>query len=225
MVIAFRPAALVFRALACALIATGLVRLGRLLSGAPDWRVFLFYTAQSNVVCLAWMLVLLVVTAAQLASQGTRGVSAPSPRLAAAVMMTITVTMGVYLVLLAPNAFQQSGGAYRPFGLTSDLVHIVAPCLIIADWLAFTPKGRLRWFDPLMWTIPPYAYLVFAFTRIALGADFGVGRIYPYPFKDIEVNGLGGVVLWIGALSIVVVTIGYGNYALDRLLAKMAQHR
>ncbi|WP_286268337.1 hypothetical protein [Brooklawnia propionicigenes] len=42
MVIAFRPAALVFRALACALIATGLVRLGRLLSGAPDWRVFLF---------------------------------------------------------------------------------------------------------------------------------------------------------------------------------------
>jgi len=42
---------------------------------------------------------------------------------------------------------------------------------------------------------------------------------------DIEVNGLGGVVLWIGALSIVLVTIGYGYYALDRLLARMAQHR
>jgi len=34
------------------------------------------------------------------------------PRLSAAVMMTITVTMLIYVVLLAPTAFEQSGSGY-----------------------------------------------------------------------------------------------------------------
>lgn len=219
MVIAARPVALVFRLAAVALIATGLVRLGDLLSGAPVWSTFLFYTAQSNLLCLAWMLLLALATVRDIARRGARGVASPAPRLSAAVMMAITVTMLIYLVLLAPTAFEQSGGGYTPFGLTDNLVHVVAPCLVIADWLLFAPKGRLRAVDPLLWTIPPYAYLVFAFAHAALGGDFGGGRAYPYPFMDVTTLGVGGVALWILMLSVALVTVGYGYLGLDRVLA------
>lgn len=219
MVIRSRVAALVFRLVALLLIATGIARLSDLFSGAPVFSSFLFYTGQSNLLCLAWMVLLTAWTIRDIVRDGPRGVTAPAPRLGAAVMMAITVTMLIYLVLLAPNAFQQSGGAYQPFGLTDTLMHIVTPCLLIADWLLFTPKGRLRAYDPLLWTIPPYAYLVFAFTRAALGGDFGPGRAYPYPFMNVDTHGVGGVALWIFGLSVSLVLVGYIYYGLDRLLA------
>lgn len=219
MVIALRPVALVFRIATVVSIATGIVRLGDLLSGEPVWSIFFFYTAQSNVLCLVWMLTLALLTARDLGRKGTRGATAPAPRLSAAVMMAITVTMLIYLVLLAPTAFVQSGGGYTPFGLTDNLVHIVTPCLMIVDWLLFTPKGRIRRLDPVLWTITPYAYLVFAFTRMARGGDFGGGRAYPYPFMDVEANGVGGVAVWILALSVALIGVGYLYLALDRLLS------
>lgn len=220
MVIDRRPAALVYRLLAVVLIATGIIRLGGLFSGAPVGSTFLFFTGQSNVLCLAWMLFMLIATIRDLALHGAHGVTAPSPRLGAAVMMTITVTMLIYVVLLAPESFRQTGGGSRPFGLTDDLVHIVTPILLIGDWLLFNPKGRLRSHDPLLWTIPPYAYLVFAYSWVALGGDFGEGRAYPYPFMDVDLHGVGGVALWIIALSVALVMVGYLYLALDRHLGR-----
>lgn len=220
MVIDRRPVALVFRLVAVGLIATGVVRLGDLFSGEPAWSAFLFFTAQSNLLCLAWMTLLAVATVRDTAAHGTHGVTAPAPRVSAAVMMAITVTMLIYVVLLAPGAFQQSGGEYTPFGLTDTLVHVVTPCLVIADWLLFMPRGMLRPYDPLLWTLPPYAYLVFAFTRAALGGGFGPGRAYPYPFMDVEDLGAGGVAVRILGLSVALVAVGYGYYALDRRLSR-----
>lgn len=215
-----RPVALVYRLVAVVVIATGIIRLGGLLSGEPVWSTFLFYTGQSNVVCLVWMTLLVVATIRDLSAHGTRGLTAPSPRLGAAVMMAITVTMLIYLVLLAPDAFRQSGGEYRPFGPTDDLVHIVTPFLVIGDWLLFTPRGHLRAYDPLLWTIPPYAYLVFAYTWVALGGDFDEGRAYPYPFMDVDLHGVGGVAMWIIGLSVALVLVGYLYLALDRYLGR-----
>lgn len=223
MVIDRRPAVLVYRSVAVVLIATGIIRLGGLFSGAPVGSTFLFYTGQSNVLCLVWMLLVLIATIRDLSVHGVRGVTAPSPRLGAAVMMTITVTMLIYVVLLAPASFEQSGGEYTPFGLTDDLVHIVTPILVIGDWLLFTPKGRLRGYDPLLWTIPPYAYLVFAYSWVALGGDFGEGRAYPYPFMDLDLRGVGGVVVWVLALSVALVLVGYLYLSLDRCLGRRTE--
>jgi hypothetical protein len=52
---------------------------------------------------------------------------------------------------------------------------------VIADWLLFIPKGRLRPYDPLLWAIIPYAYLVFAFTYSALGGEFAPEYASPTP--------------------------------------------
>ena len=56
---------------------------------------------------------------------------------------------------------------------------IITLCLLIADWLFFVRKGSFRWFDPLLWTLIPYAYLVFGFTRAALDTEFREGQKYP----------------------------------------------
>ena len=73
-------------------------------------------------------------------------------------------------------------------------------------------KGSSRWYDPLLWALIPYAYLAFSFTRAALGIEFREGQKYPYPFMDLEVLGLGGVAVWIIALTAGLVAVGTGRW-------------
>ncbi|MDR2619608.1 MAG: Pr6Pr family membrane protein [Propionibacteriaceae bacterium] len=225
MLIEQRYVALVFRLSAVVLIVTGLIRLMGLFGSGSSGAALLFYTTQSNVLVLVWMLALIVVTIAGIRREGTQGVATPWPRLGAAVMMAITVTMLIYLVVLAPSAFLQSGGEYVPFSLTDNLVHIITPCLAIVDWLLFAPKGQLRLYDPVLWAILPYIYLVFAFTWSALGKDFGSGRRYPYPFMDVQTNGVGGVALQLLILSVSLIAFGYIYVLADKLLARRLRNR
>ncbi|WP_197060977.1 Pr6Pr family membrane protein [Microbacterium mangrovi] len=224
MLIALRPVALAYRLVAVVLIATGILRVSNLLTPEPTPKAFLFYTVQSNVLCLVWMLLAVVVTIIDLSRHGFRGSSTPSARWAGAIMMAITVTMLIYLVVLVPVAFAQPG-AYEPFTLTDNLVHIVTPCLVIADWLLFTPKGRMRWYDPLLWALIPYAYLVWAFAAGAAGVEFVAGTTYPYPFMDVATLGVGGVAVQIALLTVALLAVGFVYVAVDRLLGRAAMRR
>lgn len=217
MTLELRGLAFTYRAFASLVIAVGIARVSGVLSGDPAWSAFLYYTVLSNVLCLVWMLVCAVRTVRDATVDGWHGVSAPAPRFAGAVMMAIIVTMLIYLVVLVPSLYVQPG-TYEPFTLTDNLVHIITPLLIIGDWLLFIPKGRLRPHDPLLWTLIPLGYLVFAFGYSAVGGRFGSGSRYPYPFMDVDVLGVGGVALWIAGLTVALVGVGYGIYGLDRWL-------
>lgn len=62
--------------------------------------------------------------------------------------------------------------------LLDNMVHVVVPLLYIAFWLAYKPKGILKWKDGLIWTLFPLFYLVYSMVR---------GEItgwYPYPFLN-----------------------------------------
>ncbi|MCU4672706.1 Pr6Pr family membrane protein [Microbacterium fluvii] len=222
MVIRLRWAALVYRTVAVGLIATGIVRVAGLFSPHPSLNAFLYYTVLSNVLCLVWMTWSGVRTAVDIAADGARGTSTPSARVAGAVMEAITVTMLIYLFVLVPSLFTQPG-AYEPFTLTDNLVHIVTPVLVIVDWLLFVPKGRFAWYDPLLWTLAPYAYLVFAYAFGALGGRFAPGVRYPYPFMDVEVLGVAGVATWIAGLTVALVAVGYVYVVIDRVLGVVAE--
>ena len=225
MAISQRYVALVFRLCAVVLIATGLVRLLGLFGGGLSGGAFLYYTTQSNVLVLVWMIAMIVVTIRGIARSGFKGSAEPWPRLGAAVMMAITVTMQIYLVVLAPAAFTQSGGDYVPFTLTDDLIHIVTPCLAIADWFLFAPKGRLRLYDPPLWAILPYTYLAFAFTWSALGGRFGGAGRYPYPFMDVETHGVVGVALKLLVITGTLIAFGYVFVLADKLMGRAARRR
>ena len=221
MVVGDRRAALVFRVLAALTIALGVARLFGI--GAPPISVssLLFYTMQSNILCLIWMIVLVIRTARDLRSDGPKGWSTPSPRFGGAVMQAITVTMLIYLVVLLP----QSEPGYVPFTLTDTLVHVVTPVLLILDWALFSPKGRFRGWDPVLWAALPYLYLLFAFGFGALGGEFSPGKSFPYPFMDVQTLGLSGVAIWIGALTVALIVVGYVFWLIDRVLGQVVLRR
>lgn len=219
MAIALRTIAFPYRAVASFIILLGIARVSGLWSGEPTWSSFLYYTVLSNVLCLVWMVWSAIVTVRDAQSKGWYGYSTPSARGEAAVMMAITVTMLIYLFVLAPSLFTQPG-AYQPFTLTDNLVQIITPALVIVDWLLFIPKGAIKPYDPLLWALIPYTYLAFAFTYSAAGGRFGGGTTVPYPFMDASVNGVGGVIAWIASLTVALIGVGYVYYGLDRLLTR-----
>lgn len=220
MAIPFRVVALVYRLAAVAVIATGIVRLLDLFTADPSWITMLYFTAQSNVLALVWMAIVAIWTARDLRADGPRGTTNPSARIHGAVMMAVTVTMLVYTVVLVPSLTTDS--SYVPYTLTDSLVHVVTPILVVFDWLLFTAKGRMRWFDPLLWALIPLLYLVFAFIYSALGGEFAPGVRYPYPFMNVEVLGVGGVALWLVALTVALEIVGFAYVAIDRALGRAA---
>ncbi|RLK52778.1 Pr6Pr family membrane protein [Microbacterium telephonicum] len=221
MVLSFRGLAFFYRALASFAILVGIARVSGLLTAEPTWAAFLYYTVLSNVLCLGWMVASALVTIRDAQADGWTGYSTPSARGSAAVMMAITVTMLIYLIVLVPSTFEQPG-TYEPFTLTDNLVHIITPVLVIVDWLLFVPKGKVRGYDPFLWALPAYAYLAFAFVYSALGGRFGGGTVYPYPFMNVDVHGVGGVALWIVGLTVALVGVGYLYYLLDVWLGRRA---
>ncbi|QKJ20948.1 Pr6Pr family membrane protein [Microbacterium hominis] len=221
MAIPLRPLALAYRIVAVVLIAAGIIRLLGLFSPDPSWSTLLYFTALSNVLALVWMTVVALATARDLVRRGARGLSNPSPEFHGAVMMAITVTMLVYTVVLVPSL--TAGGSYVPYTLTDSLVHVITPILVVADWLLFTPKGRMRWVDPLLWGLIPWGYLAFAFVFGALGGEFAPGKSFPYPFMDVAALGLGGVALWIVALTVALEAVGFVYVAVDRALFRVGR--
>ncbi|UYQ77261.1 Pr6Pr family membrane protein [Glutamicibacter sp. JL.03c] len=220
-VLTWRPLALAYRFAALILILAGILRISGILTSAPVWNSFLFYTVLSNLLCLAWTAGLIIATIKDLRSAGVRGCSTPSARLGGAVMLAITVTLLIYLVVLVPQSFRQ-GGDYVPFSLTDNLIHIISPLLIIVDWLAFAPKGQFRWTDPLLWALIPYGYLAFAFAYGASGGEFYPGVNYPYPFMNVAELGVGAVALWIVGLTVSLLGVAYLYVAVDRWLGRQA---
>ncbi|WP_307217846.1 Pr6Pr family membrane protein [Microbacterium sp. SORGH_AS_0888] len=227
MFLADRRIALGYRVVAALLILWGVLRVTGTLDGRFSGVAFLYFTVLSNLLCIGWFVALAVATVRDLARTGPRGPSAPWPRTGGAVMMAITVTMLTYPIVLAPEAFTQGSG-YTPFTLTDDLIHIVAPVLTILDWLLFTPKGSFRWYDPPLWALIPYIYLAFAFA-FAYGAAGGVfgaaGSRYPYPFMSVPLHGVGGVALWILALTVAMEVIAFAYVAVDRALGRVRASR
>ncbi|MGO3886164.1 MAG: Pr6Pr family membrane protein [Mycetocola sp.] len=219
-----RFGALGWRVLAVIVITIGILRVSGLATGEPVWSAFLFYTTLSNVLCLIWMLMSAIRTVQDIRDEGWRGTSSPSPRFGGAVMMAITVTMLIYLVLLAPAAYAQEGD-YEPFTLTDTLVHIITPLIVIIDWAVFVGKGQFRRADPVLWAIIPYIYLAFGFSRAALGGDFGPGRAYPYPFMNVTDLGVDGVAAWIAGLTVALIAVGYLYLLADATVARVVRHR
>jgi hypothetical protein len=219
-----RRLALGFRIVAIIVVAWGTGRVTGVFAGSVSTVQFLYFTVLSNILCLGWFVFLAVRTGSDLVRHGVRGASAPFPRFTGAVMMSITVTMLIYLVVLVPEAFTQNTG-YTPFTLTDDLIHIVTPILTVADWLLFVPKGSFRWFDPPLWALLPYAYLAFAFVYGAAGGTFGGGTSYPYPFMEVDRLGIGGVAAWLVALTVALEVVAFVYVGIDRMLGAAARRR
>jgi hypothetical protein len=167
---------------------------------------FSFFTTQTNV------LANLIFLAPTLAPNSRLGRWASGTGVRAAVTLYIAVVGLVFHFILSAT--------WKPEGLAAVgnfVVHYLMPLAVVLDWLMFTPKGRLRWIDPVKWLIFPLLYGVWTVVH---------GQIidwYPYFFIDIGRIGWGAALINYGLLLGFFLIVGLVMVAIDRTLGR--KHR
>jgi hypothetical protein len=71
----------------------------------------------------------------------------------------------------------------------------------------------------------PFAYILFLLTHaVILKFDSSIPipttttpLIYPYFFINLETQGVSGVLMWVGILSVAFIAVGYLFFGLDRI--------
>lgn len=207
---------LTYRLLYVILLAAGLTM--DLLSwvGEPHNEFLVYYTTQSNLLCLIVMGLLTYFTAKDIKNGATLG---RSDHLVKAQFLTacyILITCLIYNLLLG-NPFSVS---YWTKNSYNWIVHLAGPLLFIADFFMFSERGRLSYRTPLYIMIYPYLYVAFIMIRSFVLNSIYHGMIpkgyivYPYFFLDLNSLGAGGLLMWIGILTVVFVTLAYVFYGL-----------
>lgn len=130
----------------------------------------------------------------------------------AAVAMYIVVVGVVYHFMIAPY--------WRPEGLNfgvNVVLHYVMPAAFVLDWLWFTPKGRLRWVDPVKWLAFPLAYAAWTLVH-GLATHW-----WPYGFVDVDALGLPRVLATFAGLLVFFLGVGLTLAGLDRAFGRAAR--
>lgn len=172
-------------------------------AGELTLNFFSYFTILSNI------LAALALTAPVVAPNSRLGRWSASEGVRAAVAMYIVVVGVVYHFLLA--------GIWAPQGwslLANNLLHYVMPAAFVADWLFFTPKGRLRWIDPVKWLVP---VLIYGGWTLLHGKLSGW---WPYWFTDVDKLGLGKVMLYFTGLLVFFLIVGLIVVAVDRTFGR-----
>ena len=167
---------------------------------------FSFFTILTNV------LVALAFTGPLLDGQRWIARWSASEGVRAAVAMYIVVVAAVYHFMLAPF--------WRPEGLAfavNVVLHYVMPAAFVIDWLAFAPKGRLRWVDPVKWLAFP---LIYAAWTLAHGL---ATHWWPYGFVNVDELGLPRVVAIFAGMLVFFLVVGLGLVGLDRMFGRPAR--
>ena len=108
------------------------------------------------------------------------------------------------------------------------VLHYIVPAMAILDWLLFDEKGKMAVWGPFTWLSLAAVYLVVVMIGAGpLGLDLGGGTTagqtrYPYTFLDPAISGVDGVALFIGAMVVAFVLIGYLIFGIDKAFGRVA---
>ena len=137
-------------------------------------------------------------------------------------MLGILLTFLVFNIMLAGAEGRDPQANWR---IGSILFHVVLPILYIADWFLFYERKKCKWQYPIASVAFPFAYAIFLLIQaLILGFDSSIlipttetPLIYPYFFVNIETQGIGGVLMWIGILAVVFIAVGFAFFGLDKI--------
>src|SRR3984893_293592 len=161
---------------------------------------FSYFTTETN------LLVALALTIFCARPQAAQFLTRPSVRSA---LVVYVIVVGVVYAVLLRNLWHPHGVQLLADVVLHDAIPFLYPCY----WLAFLPKGSLRWSDPAWWLVYPVLYFLYSMLR---GAAFGT---YLYPFFDAAQLGVAQV--WVNGIVLLAVFIwlGVGLTAIDHALA------
>lgn len=183
-------------------------------NGRVDLGMLAYVTTWNGAVVTVWAAAASGVTVRDLLRRGVVGWSTPSARGAGFVVLLCVVTMSMYFLVVAPTV-----DVSARFSPTSMATHVVVPVAMIGEWLLFTPKGKVRAIDPLLWLVPFAAYLAWVYVSFALGNGLR-GHAFPYSFLDLEANGVLPVVIAVALVGGAIVATGFVLWVLDSVLGR-----
>ena len=182
------------------------------------WDFYVHFTNISNFLCIGVMLAGLIQTAKKKEDSYVSAV----PVLKFIGMLGILLTFLVFNIMLAGAEGRDPQANWR---VGSLLFHVILPILYIADWFLFYERKQCKWYYPVASIAFPLAYVVFLLVQaIILNFDTSIlipttttPLIYPYFFVNLDTQGTGGVLMWIGILAAAFVLVGYLFFGLDKL--------
>ncbi len=139
--------------------------------GVRLWRLFSYFTIESNLIVLATALVLAWRPAFD-------GRTWRVVRLDA--LLGILITGLVFAIVLAPQVHLTGAALVATIGF-----HYISPWATLAAWLLFGPRPRITWGTVLAAFIWPILWLSYIFIQGAFT------HWYPYPFLDVTKIGFG----------------------------------
>ena len=185
------------------------------------WDFYVHFTNISNFLCIGVMFVALIQTAKK---KEDSFVSA-APILKFIGMLGILLTFLVFNIMLAGAEGRDPQSNWR---VGSLIFHVVLPVMYIADWFLFYERKKAKWYYPIASIAFPLVYVIFLliqavvlkFNSAILIPTTTTPLIYPYFFVNLDTQGVSGVLMWIGILSVAFVVVGYLFFGLDKLHKK-----
>ena len=180
------------------------------------------FTNVSNIFAWGYFLVAAIRLVASKSNEAK--VFAPQAKYTAMVSLLITALIAHFMLFDA---------MFKDGQLVFHLVvlHYVVPAMAVLDWLLFDEKGKMVAWGPFAWLSLAAVYLVVVMVGAGpLGLDLGGGTTagvtrYPYTFLDPAISGVGGVALFIGAMVVAFVVLGYLIFAIDKALGRIANRK
>jgi hypothetical protein len=185
-------------------------------AGRADWYILNYYTLLSNIACFVFFA--MANTASEKALKRGERDFAWHPRVEGMFVFCIAVTGIIYATMLAQEDIAE--GKFLTFH--NLVLHYIGPSMVVLDWLLFSPKGRFRPADPLLWLLAPLGYFGYILVRSTFAGPIGdTGSRFPYGFIDPAVKGGWGEMFWgVAFIAIGMAALGYIIYTLDWLLAR-----
>jgi hypothetical protein len=158
---------------------------------------FSFFTIQSNILACLVLLGLEMPPDSLLGRFGrwARG----------GMTLYMTMTGVIYAMLLAPISADVS----TQLEWVNLVLHVVAPIVVLVDWVTSPPRRRPKPHHAGWWLAFPAVWLVYSFVR------GGIIGWYPYPFLDPRPETPHAAGSWAAvAVTLLIVTAGVGVLAL-----------
>ena len=173
--------------------------------------MLLYYTVLSNLLVTLFTAYLLYV----MRRSGEKWQSRHLLRLKGGVTMSIMITCVIYHFMLAPIATD----FYR---LENFLCHYIVPLWFLADTLLFDKQGQYKIWDPVLWTILPLVYMLFAlFNGLVLKLPVPNSKVSPFPYFFLDVaKGWDVVIKWCLIIFVAYMVAGFIFYLIKQIKRK-----
>ena len=221
-----RTTQLIFQAIYCTLGFVGIIASIGIFDNinAIRWDFYVHFTNISNFLCIGVMLASLIQTARK--KEDSYVTVAPVLKFIG--MLGILLTFLVFNIMLAGAEGRDPQANWR---IGSLIFHVVLPILYIADWILFRERGKCKWYYPIASISFPLGYVIFLLIQaVILKFDSSIlipttttPLIYPYFFVNLDTQGVSGVLMWIGILSVAFVAVGFAFFGLDKLGKKSSK--